>query len=105
MKKNIAALIIAAAMISTPGILNATSVANPTHYFGVSAQDVNPQTTTWSVIGYKFNSEGSSPFRWTAWRQGSYWFPYTLVNDGIVLRLYDWEEKRYTGIDTATSNP
>jgi len=105
MKKNIAALIIAAAMISTPGILNASSVVNPTHFLGVLSQEVNPQTTTWSIIGFRFNSEGTqAPLRWTQWRQGSYWFPYTLVNDGILLRVYDWEEKRFTAIDTATSN-
>ena len=102
MKKNIAALIIAAAMISTPGILNASSVVSPTHYLIVSSQEVNPQTTTWSVIGYKFSGETS--YRWTAWKQGTYSFAYTLVNNTISLVLYDWEEKRYTGVESVSTN-
>ncbi len=102
MKKGIAALVIAAAMISIPGTLNATSFFDIRQNLGVVSQEVNPQATTYSIVVYKFL--GENDFRNSGYIQGSWFFPYDIsTGQTLIAYLYDYEEQRYTDAMVVTN--
>ncbi len=92
MKRGIAALMIAAAMISSPGILNAGPVFSTQQL--VQVNDQTPFNTPGSsFIAYKYN--GESTFRYTARTYGSYNLPYAATNNVFIAYLYDYSVAKY----------
>lgn len=88
MKKSIAALIIAAAMIITPGISNAyTFYALTQHLF------VNSNGTS-NFIAYRYNN-GS--FQYSAVHTSNWLFAFNAYNNTtMVAYLYNYDAHRYT---------
>ena len=90
MKKGIAALVIAAAMISTPGALNASSYFYNTQWLYVFSFDQH-----WSSVVYRYLGTGT--WSVTPQTQGSYFQQFDALNNTWVdAYLYDYNEGRFT---------
>lgn len=85
MKKQIAALIIAAGMMITPCTSKAYTYYDVTQWLLV-------QSNTWNFIAYQY-----AGFSWnsTDWAFGNWWFDFWLSNTNINLWVYDWSTGTY----------
>jgi hypothetical protein len=92
MKKGIAALVIAAAMISTPGALNASSFFGTTQWLYVFSQE-NPPFQHWSTVYYRVNGGN---WAYVPLQQGNWQFQIDLVNSWLDAYVYDYTEGRLT---------